>query len=372
MSDQEVVLQEKVGASEIPPKKLREQTVTRWHHLSAEELKKRKKAQKVLKIIAKPAVSKAIGSLMGVVNTVKAPFKKTKTPDHTLSKYLYIKVARWFYYYAQQPQREDLVPPQIPVPDQATVSMVKDMAGELGVTTFSHDTNIYHAKIVNNDNMKKILTLKEDIDVTPSEKTMPFKLARQLILEAQDTFAGAPCLCRNSTADSCVPKDRLSCIYVGKETVDFVVEHSSWAKRITREEALEIVDQAQRDGLVHTVFWNKWVGEGPFCLCNCCSCHCGGIGAWNLSAGFIPMFSETGSVVQIDEAACVGCEACVPSCHFEAISMDKTKNIPLIDETKCVGCEVCLGICEYEAKSMKQGPSGATPLFEDVPDPPAG
>ncbi|MBW1903316.1 MAG: 4Fe-4S binding protein [Deltaproteobacteria bacterium] len=348
------------------------QRVTRKYPVSAEEQEKRRKAQKVLKILTKPKVIAIMGFMMGVVNAIKTPFRKTKPPDRALSKYLYFKAARWFYYYAQQAQRDDLVPPPIPEPDKATVSMIKDMVGELGLTSLSTDTNFYHGKVINNDEAKKILTVQEDINVAPSEKAMPFKVARQMILETQESFAAAPCLCRNATEESCVPKDRLSCIYVGKENVDFVAENSSWAQRITREEALNILDEAQKDGLVHTIFWNKWVGEGPFCICNCCSCHCGGIDAWNLSAGLIPMFSETGYVVQVDEDACTGCGKCVPSCHFEAISMDTVKKKAVIDEARCVGCEVCLGICEYGAKSMKRAPDKGEPFFEAVKQAKAG
>ncbi len=342
------------------------QRVTRKYPVSAEEQEKRRKAQKVLKILTKPKVIAIMGFMMGVVNAIKTLFRKTKPPDRALSKYNYVKNARWFYYYAQQQQRDDLVPPPIPEPDKATVSMIKDMVGELGLTSLSPDTNFYHAKVINNDEAKKVLTIQEDINVAPSEKVMPFKVARQLLLETQESFVAAPCLCRNATEDSCVPKDRLSCIYVGKETVDFVAEHSSWAKRITRQEALDILDEAKKDGLVHTIFWNKWVGEGPFCICNCCSCHCGGIDAWNLSAGLIPMFSDTGYVAHVDEDVCTGCEECVPSCHFEAISMDTVKNKAVIDETRCTGCGVCVGICEYGAKSMKKAQDKAEPLFDDV------
>jgi ferredoxin len=84
------------------------------------------------------------------------------------------------------------------------------------------------------------------------------------------------------------------------------------------------------------------------------------------------MFSQTGYVAQVDEDACTGCGKCVPSCHFEAISMDTVNNKAVIDETRCVGCEVCLGICEFGAKSMKKAPDKGEPFFEAVEQAKAG
>lgn len=78
------------------------------------------------------------------------------------------------------------------------------------------------------------------------------------------------------------------------------------------------------------------------------------------------MVADRGYVAQVDEDACVGCEKCVPACHFEAIRMDETKNKAVVDEDRCVGCEVCLGICEYGAKSMKKASDKGAPLFSDV------
>lgn len=351
---------------EPQPREKRKQQITRQYDISAGELKKRKKAQRVFKIIAKPAVLKTLKGMIGAMDLLKAPFKKGKSPDNEMAKYIYFKFARWFYYYAQKPQRDDLVVPPAPGIDKETRQMIDAMLQELGLTLFGHDEHFYHAKVVTNRDIKKVINIDEDINITPSDTTMPYKTARQLILESQEEFAAAPCICRNACEDSCVPKDRLYCIYVGKENVDFVAEHSSWAKRINRQEALDIIDQAREDGLVHTVFWNRWVSEGPFCLCNCCSCHCGGLSTINLSANMIPMFSETGEVANVDEAACIACSSCVKACHFEAITLDEVKNAAVVDETKCFGCEVCLGICQDNAIAMRKGPSGATPLFADI------
>ncbi len=51
--------------------------------------------------------------------------------------------------------------------------------------------------------------------------------------------------------------------------------------------------------------------------------------------------------VVIDEDACVACEACVPGCPVEAISMVDDKAV--IDRDLCTECEACIVECPVEA-----------------------
>ena len=51
--------------------------------------------------------------------------------------------------------------------------------------------------------------------------------------------------------------------------------------------------------------------------------------------------------VVVDEDACVGCEACVPICPVEAISIEDDKAV--IDQDLCTECEACVVECPVEA-----------------------
>ena len=51
--------------------------------------------------------------------------------------------------------------------------------------------------------------------------------------------------------------------------------------------------------------------------------------------------------VVVEEDACVGCEACVPICPVEAISMADDKAV--IDQDLCTECEACIVECPVEA-----------------------
>jgi electron transfer flavoprotein alpha subunit/NAD-dependent dihydropyrimidine dehydrogenase PreA subunit len=53
----------------------------------------------------------------------------------------------------------------------------------------------------------------------------------------------------------------------------------------------------------------------------------------------------------IDEKTCTGCEACVPSCPFGALSMKD--NVAVVDE-KCTFCGACVDVCPVSAITLEK------------------
>jgi len=51
------------------------------------------------------------------------------------------------------------------------------------------------------------------------------------------------------------------------------------------------------------------------------------------------------------DKACVGCEACVKSCNFGALTMEN--GVPKVDYEKCVGCMACADACPTGAMTAK-------------------
>lgn len=56
-------------------------------------------------------------------------------------------------------------------------------------------------------------------------------------------------------------------------------------------------------------------------------------------------------MVKISAEECVGCEACVPVCPVEAISMQD--GVAVIDQDACTQCEICVPTCPVEAISSE-------------------
>uniref|UniRef100_A0A7J2TJ60 (Fe-S)-binding protein n=1 Tax=Archaeoglobus fulgidus TaxID=2234 RepID=A0A7J2TJ60_ARCFL len=190
---------------------------------------------------------------------------------------------------------------------------------------------------------------------------LPYENIKEM-LKAQKKIAVVPCSCRNVTAlagDGCRYTDEKTwhCIQLGRGA-EYVIERGS-GKEITVEEALKLIDEIEKDGLVHT--WPntaKIVDPRVTVNCNCCSDCC----EFFLSAKFagVPIESlleKSRYEAVIDEEKCKGCQTCLERCHFDAIEMYKPKGSKKfkarVIAEKCFGCGVCVVGCEENAIRLK-------------------
>jgi NAD-dependent dihydropyrimidine dehydrogenase PreA subunit len=130
-------------------------------------------------------------------------------------------------------------------------------------------------------------------------------------------------------------------------------------RRLTKEEAKDLVRRADKKGLMHTAD-SEWQSRGLHAICNCCACDCylfrtaqelGSKGVWPKSR----------YIAAYNPELCTFCGACVKRCHFDAFyHNDSTveiegrlkKNV-LFDPEKCWGCGLCANTCPAEAIAME-------------------
>lgn len=119
---------------------------------------------------------------------------------------------------------------------------------------------------------------------------------------------------------------------------------------ITREEAINIIDQAEKAGLVHSV---SNVVDGINYICNCCGCCCGillGITKW----GIENTMARANYEAIINSQACTGCKVCLKRCQVAAVTIiDGKANI---DRNKCLGCGLCVSTCKADAIKLVPRP----------------
>ena len=62
--------------------------------------------------------------------------------------------------------------------------------------------------------------------------------------------------------------------------------------------------------------------------------------------------------MRIDPDVCIACEACIPYCPVEAISVDDAKGVEVIDQDNCVDCWVCLNskVCPVDCIILEPQP----------------
>jgi len=214
----------------------------------------------------------------------------------------------------------------------------------------------YHGKAVPLEEVKKLVLINEEIKIPDLEQIIPYKRARSIILKNPDHIVVLDCPCRASRSNPCLPLD--VCLIVGEPFASFILEHQpKRARRITPEEAVNIIQAEDERGHVHHVFFKDAMLERFYAICNCCSCCCGAMQAQHNG---VPMLASSGYVSQVDAELCIGCGDCSEYCQFEALSVNEYINV--VDEDKCMGCGVCITKCSQEALSLRREPTKGVPL----------
>ena len=117
------------------------------------------------------------------------------------------------------------------------------------------------------------------------------------------------CDCRMLKGDCGLPTD--TCVTY-KDGINSFVDRGL-SKKISKEEAKEVIRRADAAGLMHTA------GMGG--ICNCCGdcCYLFRAQKRRESVGVWPAAKH---IVSLDQAKCIGCGKCTRRCHFGVFSME--------------------------------------------------
>lgn len=171
------------------------------------------------------------------------------------------------------------------------------------------------------------------------------------LIEKFDEIAVGHCFCRqfkDTQGDHCKQTDlRENCFTFGK-SARFTTENE-FMRMITKEEALDILYQSEKDGLVHKAYHPNFdISKPETSICNCCYDCCGN------SRGAIVTVST--HLAKVDQELCQGCGTCNETCHPKAIRLaDDGKSH--VDEDRCIGCGVCAYFCPENAIQLTQTPA---------------
>lgn len=171
------------------------------------------------------------------------------------------------------------------------------------------------------------------------------------ILDIATSITLIPCICRMHTPGK---KPDEVCILVTTQPIEALLTKgfssyqdgpdASDFHRITKQQAMELLADCERKGLMHSV----WTFITPFtaAICNC-----------DLESGCMAMRMTVGHgvklmwrgewVARLDTASCRRCGACARRCPFKAIhASDGRMELRVTD---CWGCGVCRSACAYGA-----------------------
>jgi Pyruvate/2-oxoacid:ferredoxin oxidoreductase delta subunit len=209
------------------------------------------------------------------------------------------------------------------------------------------------ARVTESGRPIKIIPVDKSLEV-PEEFILPSQSVADIINKFDDIAVGH-CFCRQRRGllgDACdTDAPTLNCFTFGKSARHTAAQ--GFARKISKEEALKIMQEAEDAGLIHKAFHPGSRETSPeTSICNCCKDCCDTLELWR--SGTLPMINSTYHLAVIDEDACTGCGTCVEWCPTDAIALD-ADDVARRDENACLGCGVCSRFCPEEAISLKEG-----------------
>jgi ferredoxin len=189
---------------------------------------------------------------------------------------------------------------------------------------------------------------------TPEEFILPSQSVEEIIDKFDDIAVGY-CFCRQRRkvlGDGCVTEaPTLNCFTFGKSARHTTAQ--GFARKVTKEEALTIMKEAEAAGLIHKAYHPASNESKPeTSICNCCKDCCDAIRMWR--EGALPLINSTYYVSVIDGGLCTGCGTCVDHCPTDAITLN-AENLAERDADACLGCGVCARFCPEKAIFLKEG-----------------
>ena len=167
-------------------------------------------------------------------------------------------------------------------------------------------------------NMMRVIPVQSAIENNSHKAS--YDEVSKLIENAWAVSVG-PCSCRRARrlmGEGCGHLEDDMCMYLNDNAINYSETGSH--RLISKEEAYEILDRAEKNGLVHEI--NVAPGyEDSTAICNCCSCACF---ALRIASYFrAPDAVRTNYIAKIDKDKCVACGQCVENCQLNAVKLGR-------------------------------------------------
>lgn len=203
------------------------------------------------------------------------------------------------------------------------------------------------ARALHTKKTTQMRTVPVGVSFAPDRDVVGYDDIRAYVRTSAGPFAAMACICRTGKAlvgHPCSQTTRHdTCLTIGHAASGMV--ESGAARFVTRDEMLQLLDEADRDGLV----LQPENTQAPNYVCCCCGCCCGVL----TTAKRLPepaTFFNANYYAVSEAAKCEGCGACLPRCQMEAISL--VTGAAVVEAARCIGCALCLEPCPSGALSL--------------------
>jgi Pyruvate/2-oxoacid:ferredoxin oxidoreductase delta subunit len=197
--------------------------------------------------------------------------------------------------------------------------------------------------------LPQMRTIPVSKSIRPQHNVSTFDEVITLLQQAEEPFVIIDCICRKKKSlegNSCKVTDRKeTCLAIGSMARMFLLSHIG--REIPRDEAISIIEQNQKQGLV---LQPSNTEEAEF-ICSCCGCCCGMLRTQKILPKPLD-FWVSNYYAAVDADACNGCAACVKRCQVDAVSVSQKKQPAVVNQDRCIGCGVCVTTCPTQSITL--------------------
>lgn len=179
----------------------------------------------------------------------------------------------------------------------------------------------------------------------------PFDEVRTLIAHAREPFAILDCICRKKKTlegETCKVTERKETCLAMADMAEGAI-HIGIGRAITREEALAVIEQNQKEGLVLQPSNTR---DAEF-ICSCCGCCCGMLDVHRRLPRPLEFWAANFHAA-VDDTVCNGCGVCEKRCQVGAVHVREKGAPAWVDLSLCLGCGVCVTTCPKKAMGLEK------------------
>ena len=196
----------------------------------------------------------------------------------------------------------------------------------------------------------RTIPVEESIPLPEKYRVSDYDSVRKLIENARGKIAVANCICRLTSRilnDGCKKTDLVeACLMIGPDHAKRHVDMGI-GRYISREEAFEILNKAQKAGLV----LQPENSQRPDAICCCCGDCCVLLKMLTKHPRPVELY-VTNYYVEVDSGLCTGCLECVDKCQLNARVM--VNGIAEVNLDRCIGCGNCVVLCPAGANKLQK------------------
>jgi Na+-translocating ferredoxin:NAD+ oxidoreductase subunit B len=215
--------------------------------------------------------------------------------------------------------------------------------------------------------LPQMRTIPIEKSIKLKHQVSDFDDIKKLLYEYDGPYAITECICRKKNSiegKKCKATDRVeTCLGVGH--LAQIGINNDIAREISRSEAISIIEQNQKEGLILQPSNSK---QAEF-ICSCCGCCCGMLSTHKKLPKPL-QFWAANFFASVNSGLCIGCGVCEDTCQVNAIKVNDEEQRAFVNNDRCLGCGNCVVNCPEDAIKLAKRAQETVPpeTREDLHD----